>query len=105
MAVIFRCKQVNLLVFHYWVEWKIIILININTLFYFFRILDALQNINKKLDEQTKQMAAVKLSIDKMSYAPKRESSINVNTNYQTILYVAIGLIIQSILTWFLSKK
>lgn len=72
-----------------------------------FRVLDSLQAITKRLDEQGKALAAVKINLDKLTFAPpaKREQRAGLNTQYQTILYVAVGLFFQSILTWFFSRK
>lgn len=77
--------------------------------------MDSLHNINKRLDEQTKHMAAIQLNLDKLTFAPKPNSRPNFSIMHQqqsqyqsaiyTLLYITFGLILHSIVSWFLSKK
>lgn len=76
-----------------------------------FRLFDALQNINKRLDEQSKTLATFKQNLDKLSVAlPTKQAAKNLQSNtlytqWHTALFVGISLLFQSVLTWFFTRK
>lgn len=66
--------------------------------------MEAINNINKKLEEQNKKLAHIQINIDKLSFAPTK-NNVNTNTQIQSIIYIVIGLFIHSFFSWLLTRK
>ncbi|KAG4075696.1 hypothetical protein HA402_003521 [Bradysia odoriphaga] len=67
------------------------------------KMLDSIDNINKQLMEQSKKIASIQLSIDRLSFAPRHTNAGNIHIH--TIIYIGIGLLIHSIALWLIMRK
>lgn len=71
--------------------------------FLLFRVLAALDKINKRLDDNSKSLAEIRLNLDKIYWAPPKKD-FNIN-NYRTLIYIGIGLLLNALVTWILNRK
>jgi hypothetical protein len=70
--------------------------------------METLENMNKKLNENSMCLAKIQLNIEKIAWSPvpqHKTYSKTTNLNYQTIAFIAIGLFINVLLTWLFTKK
>lgn len=70
---------------------------------FFYRVLDSLESINKRLEENTNKLNTLQLNLDKLYWAPKNTNNHNLNS--RTIIFIVIGLIVHAIVTWFIIRK
>lgn len=68
-----------------------------------------LDDINKKLEEHSKKLSKLQLDMDKIHWAPKThaqgEGGILSPTSLRAIAFGVIGLLIQVLVAWFLTKR
>ncbi|XP_062558057.1 oxysterol-binding protein-related protein 8 isoform X4 [Armigeres subalbatus] len=72
------------------------------------RVMHSLEDINKKLEEHSKKLSKLQLDMDKIHWAPKPSQSqggILSPTGLKAIAYGVIGLLIQVLVAWFLTKR
>uniref|UniRef100_A0A182R869 PH domain-containing protein n=1 Tax=Anopheles funestus TaxID=62324 RepID=A0A182R869_ANOFN len=77
------------------------------------RIMQTLDDINKKLEEHSKKLVKLQLDMDKIHWAPPRRSQLSADgpmgiftsINVRTAVFVVIGLLIQMLISWFLIKR
>uniref|UniRef100_A0A1I8JVS9 PH domain-containing protein n=1 Tax=Anopheles quadriannulatus TaxID=34691 RepID=A0A1I8JVS9_ANOQN len=77
------------------------------------RIMQTLDDINKKLEEHSKKLVKLQLDMDKIHWAPPRRQQINADgplaflssLNVKTLVLIVIGLLVQLLLSWFLIKR
>lgn len=72
--------------------------------FLFFRIVDALDKINRRLDEQAMSIANIQNSLTKMNSQPKQTAPWS-NLNVISLIVLALGVVFHGIFMWILSKK
>lgn len=69
-----------------------------------------LDDINKKLEEHSKKLCKLQLDMDKIHWAPKGHGSgspsgLLAPSNLKMIAYGVLGLLIQVLVAWFLTKR
>nr|XP_040218578.2 oxysterol-binding protein-related protein 8 isoform X1 [Anopheles coluzzii]XP_040218579.2 oxysterol-binding protein-related protein 8 isoform X1 [Anopheles coluzzii]XP_049461617.1 oxysterol-binding protein-related protein 8 isoform X1 [Anopheles coluzzii] len=77
------------------------------------RIMQTLDDINKKLEEHSKKLVKLQLDMDKIHWAPPRRQQINADgplaflssINVKTLMLIVVGLLVQLLLSWFLIKR
>ncbi|XP_040158774.1 oxysterol-binding protein-related protein 8 isoform X3 [Anopheles arabiensis] len=77
------------------------------------RIMQTLDDINKKLEEHSKKLVKLQLDMDKIHWAPPRRQQINADgplaflssINVKTLVLIIVGLLVQLLLSWFLIKR
>ncbi|XP_041788178.1 oxysterol-binding protein-related protein 8 isoform X3 [Anopheles merus] len=77
------------------------------------RIMQTLDDINKKLEEHSKKLVKLQLDMDKIHWAPPRRQQINADgplaflssINVKTLVLIVVGLLVQLLLSWFLIKR
>ncbi|EAT37534.1 AAEL010483-PA [Aedes aegypti] len=73
------------------------------------RVMHTLDDINKKLEEHSKKLSKLQLDMDKIHWAPKThaqgEGGILSPTSLRAIAFGVIGLLIQVLVAWFLTKR
>ncbi|XP_035897955.1 oxysterol-binding protein-related protein 8 isoform X2 [Anopheles stephensi] len=78
------------------------------------RIMQTLDDINKKLEEHSKKLVKLQLDMDKIHWAPPRRQqtvgadgplAIFASLNVKTVVFVVIGLLLQMLVSWFLIKR
>lgn len=73
-------------------------------IFFYSRMQDTLDNIHKQLNEQSKKISSIQLSIDRLSFAP-RQARNDGGIHIQTIIYIGVGLLINTLCLWFFMRK
>uniref|UniRef100_A0AAG5CN54 PH domain-containing protein n=1 Tax=Anopheles atroparvus TaxID=41427 RepID=A0AAG5CN54_ANOAO len=75
------------------------------------RIMQTLDDINKKLEEHSKKLCKLQVDMDKIHWAPPRQRAtegpfgfLSSSLRVKTIFFVVIGLLLQ-LLTWYLMKR
>lgn len=63
-----------------------------------------MDNINKKLDDNSNKLAKIQLNLDKLTWAPRHDNAMN-SINYKTLAYIGLGLLLHAIVTWILTRK
>lgn len=77
----------------------------INTKF-LLRLLEALDGINKKLDQQSKLIAGIQNNITRLQMAQKPEPRNSLfNLNVVSIIVLALGVLFHAIFMWILARK
>lgn len=82
-------------------------------LFIFGRLLDSLNRINHRLDEQAATIAAVKQSLDRLSFAERRAATsgeppyaiVRLMTQYKPLVCVVLGILLQSLLSSLFANR
>ncbi|XP_065088867.1 oxysterol-binding protein-related protein 8 isoform X2 [Ochlerotatus camptorhynchus] len=76
------------------------------------RVMHTLDDINKKLEEHSKKLCKLQLDMDKIHWAPKGHGSgsgslsgLLAPSNLKMIAYGVLGLLIQVLVAWFLTKR
>ncbi|XP_052898692.1 oxysterol-binding protein-related protein 8 isoform X3 [Anopheles moucheti] len=77
------------------------------------RIMQTLDDINKKLEEHSKKLVKLQLDMDKIHWAPPRRPQLSADgpmaiftlINVRTVVFVVIGLLIQLLISWFLIRR
>uniref|UniRef100_A0A182MUS2 Oxysterol-binding protein n=1 Tax=Anopheles culicifacies TaxID=139723 RepID=A0A182MUS2_9DIPT len=77
------------------------------------RIMQTLDDINKKLEEHSKKLVKLQLDMDKIHWAPPRRTQLGADgpmaffasINVKTVVFVVVGLLIQLLVSWFLIKR
>lgn len=70
-----------------------------------------LDDINKKLEEHSKKLSKLQLDMDKIHWAPKTSSYHSQGggplspTTIRAIAFGVVGLLIQVLVAWFLTKR
>nr|XP_029723356.1 oxysterol-binding protein-related protein 8-like isoform X6 [Aedes albopictus] len=75
------------------------------------RVMHTLDDINKKLEEHSKKLSKLQLDMDKIHWAPKTSSHHSQGagplspTTLRAIAFGVVGLLIQVLVAWFLTKR
>ncbi|XP_058455547.1 oxysterol-binding protein-related protein 8 isoform X2 [Malaya genurostris] len=73
------------------------------------RVMQSLDDINRKLEEHSKKLSKLQLDMDKINWAPRLAGTsrygLLASSNARAIAFAVLGLLIQVFVVWFLTKR